>query len=165
MTVQECTAVLAEAALALRADVDEPTFRAYHRVLKDVPAKLLQAAIDAALAEPDLKFFPSAPDWKGRCEIQRRRMLALHPYEPCAKCNGIGQVRTSPVGLVPIRYGPCPCRLAYEARIERLGLFAKPIAALPPADGEVFEEPSAPIALPEHVQARLHEISRTKVMR
>jgi hypothetical protein len=166
MTYLEMVGILGPVALAMRQAVDTPTFKAYHRVLEPVPAQLLRSAADASLEEVDLRFFPSAPDWKGRCETQRRRLLALHPFEPCAKCNGIGQVRTSPVGLVPIRYGPCQCRIDYEGRIERLGLSAKPIAALPPADGEVHhEEPTAPVALPEHVQAKLHEMTRTKVMR
>jgi hypothetical protein len=166
MTLQECTAMLTEAAMALRADVDDPTFRAYHRVLADVPARLMQAAVDAALQEPTLRFLPAAPDWKGRCEVQRRRLLALHPYEPCAKCNWIGQVRISAVGMVPIRYGPCACRTAHESRMEALGLPSKPIAALPPTAGEVFTaEPTAPLTLPAAVQEKLHALATSKGMR
>lgn len=128
MTYAEMVGILGPVALAIRNAVDELTFRAYHRVLKDVPTALLRAAADAALEDASLRFFPPATDWKGRCEAQRRKLLALHPFEACSACHGVGQVRTSAVGVVPIIYGPCRCRVEYQERLERLGIPQQPIA-------------------------------------
>ena len=68
MTLQECTALLTPLALALRTPMDGPTFRAYHRALKDVPVRLLQAAIDHAEKRPRDAYqptFPTAPTLSG----------------------------------------------------------------------------------------------------
>lgn len=167
MTLDEMRAVLIPFALAIRADFDGPTQRAYLRVLKDVPAALLQSAVTVAEREADMKFLPSAPEWLGRCETERRRLMALQPYEPCTRCNGVGNVRLSAPGEFPKRYGRCQCWTSYLERMEALGVPQEPLAALPAAreEPETFASPDI-----DHVQdydtaARVRDISASKVMR
>jgi hypothetical protein len=86
MTLQECVAILAPVALACRAEVDEPTFRAYHRVLADVPAALAEAGLYLIIKSGD-GFFPPAPKVLLAAEQARQQLIQAHPYEGCAECE------------------------------------------------------------------------------
>lgn len=165
MTLQECTALLTPLALAYRAELDAPTFRAYHRVLKDVPAMLGAAALEN-LIDGGLRFMPSAPEILIASEHARRQQLAAHPYEGCIECEAQrgfrtllsddGQQKTVTV---------CPCKFRHQAKLERLGLVT-PIASLPGESGAGDETVYPTIAqLPERIQARLLQVAGQKVMR
>lgn len=169
MTQDELKAVLVPFALAMQADFDGPTQRAYARSLADIPASLLMEAVAEAEREADLRFFPRAPEWRGRCERVRRKRLALHPFEPCADCHGIGKVRTSAPGVLPHAYGPCACRVRYEQQIEQMGLSAKPLAQLPAVthdyeDGPVTVAPSMD-DLPPAVTDKIRSIAEARRIR
>jgi len=167
MTVEECTAILAPVALALRADVDAPTFRAYARALENVPAGLLEAAAGSLLQRADVKFFPTAPEWRGFCEQERRRLLALHAYDGCAECEGSKGWRA-----VQAERGPavekCPCRQRHADKLERLGLTTAPLAQLPAAtepEADYHDEPETFDALPVDVRGRLGSIASAHSLR
>lgn len=158
MTLEELRAILVPFALGVKGEFDGPTQRAYLRFLKDVPVPLLQAARDAAEADLSITFMPAAPEWRARCEVERLRLAALHPYEACTACNGVGTVRTSPVGSLRPTYGPCACRRAHLAKLERLGIPSTPFAQLPaarvePESAPVLEIEDAPPAVSDRVRA------------
>jgi hypothetical protein len=164
MTLQECTAQLATLALALRADVDDPTFRAYHRVLKDTPAQLLEVAIDD-LSRTGVRFLPAATELLAACETARRRLLALNPYDGCAECEDQRGYRTVLNAAGQKTVERCPCKGRHLEKLARMGLSA-PLASLP---GEVAREseqvyPSAD-QLPAPVRDRLVQISGQRLMR
>ena len=166
MTLDELRAVLIPCALALRADFDPPTQKSYLRALKDVPATLLQSAVDTAYREPELKFFPIAPEWRGRCERERQRIMALDPYEACSACQGVGTVRVSGPGQLPPRYGRCDCWRAYLKRMSARGVPEVPLTALPAARDEV--EDGTVLALddvPPAISDRLRTLAKGKVLR
>jgi hypothetical protein len=135
MTLKECTSILTPLALALRTDMDTPTYRAYHRALEKVPVGLLQAAVDRAMASSS-PFFPKAGELLALCEERRKEIAAAHPYERCNACGGFGKVKI-PDGSIPPRYRNCGCYETYQKRLEALGITDKPLA-LPPAR-EMFE--------------------------
>lgn len=158
MTIEELRAILVPFALGVKGEFDGLTQRAYLRFLKDVPVPLLQAAVAAAEADPSITFMPAAPEWLARCEAERMRLAALHPYEPCTACNGIGTVRTSPRGSLRPTYGPCACRRSHVARLERLGIPSTPLAQLPAARVEpdplpALEIEDAPPAISDRIRA------------
>ncbi len=143
MTLDELRAILIPFALELRQDFDVPTQRAYLRRLKDVPVPLLQGAVEAAGREAEMRFFPSAPEWLGRCERERQRLMALQPYEACSECHHVGTVRISPPGAFQIRYGRCRCWSRYLARMAPLGVTERPLMTLPAARVELEDEPES----------------------
>lgn len=130
MTLKECTAILTPLVLALRADMDAPTFRAYHRALDDVPAPLLEAAVVAAM-RLDSPFMPKPGELRALAEARRRELMAAHPYERCAACNHTGTVRIKPAnweaGMPPL-YGKCKCWFTHQKRLEALGIGTEPLA-------------------------------------
>lgn len=126
MTLQECTALLVPYALALRADIDAPTFRAYHKQLEDVSIELATHAIDR-LAKGGLRFFPTAPEIRQAAEAERRALIAAHPYTGCAQCEltpGWEQVNAE-AGQATVR--PCRCREWHRAKLAKLGV-GEPLA-------------------------------------
>ena len=164
MTLQECTAVLAPFALALRADVDDPTFRAYHRVLKDVPAALFQAAVDAVALEPDIRFLPTAPELRGRCERTRHALLQAQPYEGCCDCeHGPGWQTVTDGNMQKVQR--CPCWTRYLLKLARLGIGTSLSTARPSfrelesAQGPALDE------VPPAVTDRVREIAASKRLR
>jgi hypothetical protein len=164
VTLQECTALLAPLALAMRTDLDEPTFKAYHRVLRDVPAHLAASALDA-LTQEGLRFFPTAIEIQGAAERVRRALLAAHPYEGCVECDHQRGYRTIAVnGQKTV--GPCPCKARHRAKLERLGV-ADPIAALPGEAGTIESEQVYPTLeqLPGSLQKQIREAVGRKLLR
>jgi hypothetical protein len=130
MTLKECTAILTPLALALRAEMDTPTYRAYHRALDDVPIPLLEAAVNQAM-RVNSAFMPKPGELRAMAEVRRRELMAAHPYERCADCNYTGTVRLLPAdwerGLPP-KYGKCRCWQTYQKRLEALGISHEPLA-------------------------------------
>lgn len=164
MTLQKCTAILAPLALALRADMDAPTFKAYHRALSDVPVPLLESAVAAAL-RVDSPFMPRPGELRAMAEVRRRELLAAFPYERCAACHYIGTVRTGTVGGKPV-YGRCSCWATYQKQIEAMGISEKPLAQLPVAYVEA--EPEGEVAvddLPPAITDRVRTLAASKWMK
>jgi hypothetical protein len=128
VTLQECTALLTPLVLALGAEMDQPTFRAYHRVLEDVPTNLLQAAVDHA--SRTARFFPRAPELRALAEQARRRLSDLQPFQACAQCAS-GWVEREVDG-VP-RMVRCACWQAHQQRLSQAGVSLTPLA-LPAGD-------------------------------
>lgn len=165
MTVEECTAILTTAALAMRADIDAPTFRAYHRILKAVEAPLLEAAIDQVLGE-GARFFPSAPELLIACEKQRRAMLALRPWTPCVECEcSPGYRQVAGIEGAQPTVEKCPCKARHRAWLAEYGL-ATPLASLPTEAGAGDEAVYPTVdQLPESVRKPLLEMAGRKVLR
>lgn len=164
MTFEECTGILTPLALALRADMDVAVFKAYHRVLKDVPTRLLEMAVDALL-NAGTEFMPSAPKLKAECERFRRQWLALNPHTECAECEGQRGFRS-----VLGRSGQpvverCPCVGRYQERLEALGMKA-PLALLP-GEETISNEQHYPTVneLPSGMQSQVRAAIASKVMR
>lgn len=165
MTLQECTALLTPFALALRADVDDPTFRAYHRVLEDVPAALLEAALVTESRKPELRFLPTAPQLLGACELARRRILALHPWSACSECEDSPRFR--PVLVEGKAYvQKCPCVDRHRQRLAFMGV-GDPICALPSTASEGPAEQDYPTReqLPADMRDRLDTVVSQRRMR
>lgn len=130
MTLKECTAVLMPLALALRADMDAPTFRAYHRSLEEIPLALLEAAVVKAMQRPS-PFMPKPGELRALAEERRKELIAAHPYERCAECNHTGIVRlerADPWAGKPPKYGKCKCWERYQTRLGLLGIGTEPLA-------------------------------------
>lgn len=165
MTLDECVALLTPLALAMRADLDKPTFRAYHAILKNVPATLGQAALED-LAQSGLRFFPSAPEIQTAAEKARRRLLALHPYEGCAECEDQPGYRTVRIGDgQQLTVEKCPCKAQHHQRLADLGAL-EAIALMP---GEVDSQMSTSYPtvdqIPTPIRARLTQIAAAKLLK
>lgn len=164
MTLAECTAILAPFAVACRADFDEPTFKAYHRVLQHVPSTLLEAALEG-LMKDGVRFFPTAPELLTASEKARRQQLALDPWMPCCECEDTPRWRalTYPDG---VRMEHCPCVARHRAMQAEKGL-SEPIAALLGEVGAADSEQVYPTIdqLPAGTQTRVKAIAAGKVMR
>jgi hypothetical protein len=122
MTLEECTDLLTPLALAMRADLDEPTFIAYGRMLAHVPVELAAAGLEE-LRATGLRFFPGAPEIQLAAERARRRQLALHPWEPCCDCEETPRWRLVMVAGVKW-FDRCPCIARHQAQLASLGLLA-----------------------------------------
>ncbi len=163
MTLQECTALLTPFAVGIGAAVDTAMFNAYARVLKDVTPPLLARALELYENE-GVRFLPGAPEMKAKCEIARRQLLAVHPYEGCADCE-------QSKGFIDVKVDgkwysqPCPCKARHAAKLARLGIGA-PVAQIA---AEVSGESEAvyPMAaqLPSGIRQRLEAIAGQKVLR
>lgn len=138
MTLQECTALIAPLALALRAEIDQPTFRAYHRVLEDVPANLLRLAVDQA-AKSGNPFFPKAGELRAMAEAQRLALSASVKFMGCLKCHESGWVTVVDPGGVR-RVQRCACWKDHLDRLSALGC-STPLA-LPAASGDAWSQVS-----------------------
>lgn len=161
MTLQECTAVLAPFVLELRGDFDDPTFRAYHRRLQDVPPRLLEAAV-ATLGATGLRFVPTAPELLAACEAARRAYVAANPYVGCPDCQESQGWRLGADG----RARRCPCVAAYQDRLARAGM-DRPLSAVPVLrDDEPLQLPAPTLdGLPTDVRPAVQALARTKGMR
>ena len=140
------------------------TQRAYHRLLKDVPAPLLVAGVDAFL-ETGPRFMPTAPELQVAAEKARRALLAAHPYDGCVECEGQRGFRTVIAeGGQPV-VSPCPCKARHQQKLARLGL-DKPAAVLPNEAGAGDEAVYPTLEqLPERIQARLRAVAAQKLLR
>ena len=148
MTLDECVALLTPLALALRANLDQPTFRAYHAILKKVSAQLGQAALED-LSQSGLRFFPTAPEIQAAAEVARRRLLALHPYEGCADCEDQKGYRTIHGAEGQKAVERCPCKARHHQRLADLGVLES-VAHLP---GEAEPQTSADYPTLEQIPA------------
>jgi hypothetical protein len=86
MTFEEVRAVIIPVALAMRAEFDGPTQRAYARVLKDVPPGICEKSLELLIDE-GARFLPGAPDILQASERVRRALLATRPWVPCVDCE------------------------------------------------------------------------------
>ena len=130
MTLEECTTVLAPAAIALGARLDVPTFRAYHRALQDVPLSLLEAALETAQRTPREPYepaFPPARRLRALAEQARHALIAAHPYEGCCECEDQRGWRTvtHADGAIVER---CPGFRRHQEKLAQLGLGSMPLA-------------------------------------
>jgi len=138
MTLEECTALLTPFALAMRWDVDGPTFRAYHQALEHLQASDLDAALATARRQPRA-FPPSAPELVAlaeSCRIARRQSL---PFESCGNCSQQGWIEREIHGVM--RTVRCECWKAHQAHLARLGAGDQPLAL--PAGREDWTEGDA----------------------
>lgn len=164
MTLEEVRAVLIPVALAMRAEFDGPTQRAYQRLLKDVPAALVVAGLENLLDESP-RFFPGAPELQQWAERARRQQLAALPYDGCAECEGQRGWRTLIGADGQKTVSVCPCKARHRAMLASRGL-VDPLASLPgeaPHEGEAVYPTLE--QLPERIQARLQSIAAQKVLR
>ena len=164
MTLEECTALLAPLALAMRVDLDGPTFRAYHRLLEKVPESLAAAALEG-LTQAGLTFFPTAPAIQLAAEKYRRQQLARHPWTGCIDCEDQRGYRTIIGSSGQKTVTACPCKARHQDRLAGMGLL-EPIAVLPSeaGAGDATVYPDV-VQLPEVHQAKLRQIAAAKVMR
>lgn len=164
MTLEECTAILGPLAIAMRVPMDEITFRAYHRLLKDVKPGLLERALDD-LSREGLRFYPAATEILAACEKTRRRLLALDPYDGCPECEdqiGFRKVLNE-AGQPTVER--CPCKARWQHRLAAMGAL-EPLAALP---GETTHETEQVYPtldqLPAPVRAQVVSIATRKALK
>jgi len=164
MTLDETVDLLTPLALAMRAPLGVPTFKAYHAVLKNVPMPLAAAALDQLTAS-GLRFFPSAPEIQAASERVRRQQLALQPWTPCCECEDTPRWRAAEIDGVT-RMERCPCVGRHQAVLAERGLL-EPIAMLPGEAGVGENEQAYPDVqqIPESVRLRLQAIAGQKVLR
>lgn len=164
MTLDETVALLTPLALALRTDLDAPTFRAYHKHLADVPVGLADAAL-TDLSAGGLRFMPTAPEIKHAAERKRRQLVATHPYDGCIECEDQKGYRTVLGADGQKTVQPCPCKRRYLEQLDRGGL-RQPLAVLP-AEGWAGDEQVYPTVeqLPAPLRAQLQQAVNRKVLR
>lgn len=164
MTIEECTATLTGYALAYRAPMDAPTFRAYFKVIGKMPVVLLEAALEAWGGTGN-RFFPGAPEILATAELVRRQQLALHPYTGCAECEDqIGWRRLMGQGG-QVTVSRCPCQGRHRDKLQAMGLL-EPIAQLA-GESEPQTETYHPDArhLPSGLRQRVLEAAERKALR
>ena len=124
MTQAECTAILAALAETLRTELDVPTFRAYFRALKDLPAVLFHAAADRATTTPRREYdpvFPTPPMLRQYAEAARLEIQRAHPFAClCGNCSQDGFVPREIGGVMRMVKGSC--WRAHQERLARLGV-------------------------------------------
>lgn len=132
MTFDEFAEIFAPLALQLRAgDADEPTARAYFRVLGDVDASLVQLAANQLARTA--QWFPKSSEWLDTARSiererqgalsERLRLLHRRGVELCYACGDTGWVRDELTDAVR----RCECQSL--RRLEILG--RRPLPALP----------------------------------
>lgn len=136
MTLQECTKVLTTLAVSQRTELDGPTFRAYFRVLEDVPVSLLTTAAER-WAKSGSPFFPKAGELRQFAEDARTALIAAHPFEPCANCSSQGWTEREIDGVK--RMVRCRCWLLHRERLQALGAGSEPLA-LPAPEAQTGDE-------------------------
>lgn len=151
-------------ALGLRVQVDVPTFKAYHAMLKDVPAILALSGMEA-LAKSGLRFMPTAPEIRVAAEKARRQQLALHPWDGCVECEAQKGWRSITDGRGDTRVERCPCRKRHQESLAGRGLL-EAISSLP-GEAEKDSEQVFPTVqqLPADVRKQLENVSSQKVLR
>lgn len=165
MTLDEVRALLIPVALALRAEFDGPTQRAYQRVLNNVPANLVVVGLEQLLdAAP--RFMPNATELQAAAEKARRQMLAANPYEGCAECETQRGWRTLVTEGGQKTVTPCPCKARHQRKLTRLGLMEK-VADLPGEAGVGENETVYPTLeqLPESIRQRIEAMATQKALR
>lgn len=128
MTLSECVALLTPLALACRAEMDGPSFRAYHRVLITAPARLVDAGIER-LIQTGLRYgMPSAPQILAASEDARKAYIAAHPWVACRECAEVDPGWRAVLIDDVTRLERCPCKERYAATLARLGVTHEPLA-------------------------------------
>ena len=164
MTLQEMTIIVAPVAFAYRVDADDVTFRAYHRVLKDVPPGLLEAGI-LLLVDAGQRFFPTAVELQQGAELARRHLVAAHPYDGCSECEDQRGYRSILGAHGQKTVEPCPCKARHAARLEQLGLRAA-VARVPSEAGPGEDTVYPALAhLPAGLREKLQSIALQKTLR
>lgn len=165
MTLEECVALLTPLALALHKPIDVPTFRAYHRILKDVPVGLADQAL-TDLSKSGLVFMPTAPEIQAASERVRRRLLALNPYDGCAECEGHIGMREVRSAAGQLTVEPCPCKVRWQSRLAGMGL-REPIACLPGEAGVGENEQVYPTLdqLPANLRHQIAAVAAQKALK
>ena len=154
MTLDETRALLIPLALAVRADFDGPTQRAYHRQLEAVPTGLAQAAV------ADLE-----QTGKHAAERKRRQLVAANPYTGCADCEDQRGYRT-----VLGRGGqkvvePCPCKARWLEQLGSAGI-REPLGALPSEDGAGGDQVYPTLEqLPAPLRTQIQQAANRKALR
>lgn len=134
MTLAECTAMLTPVALALRAEFDLPTFKAYHRVLEKIPVSLAEDALQQLVNE-GAEFMPTAPKILHAAERIRRQIVALLPWHPCAECEDFpGYRKVLAEGTRQETRAKCPCKARHRDNLQAQGIL-EPYATLPSETG------------------------------
>lgn len=165
MTLEETVALLTPLALALRAPMDAPTFKAYAAQLRNVPVQLVDAAL-TDLSDGGLVFMPTAPQIKQAAEKKRRQLLSANPYDGCADCEHQIGYRTV-LGVDGQKtVERCPCRTRHLEKMERLGL-REAVSDLPGEAGVGENERIFPAfeELPARVQAQIRDVVGPKLLR
>lgn len=164
MTVEETTALLTPLALAMRVEMDGPTYRAYAALLKDVPAHLAALGLEQWLAGGP-RFFPTAPEIQSCAEKARRQQLALHPWTACCECEDQPGWRVVIVEPPVSRLARCECVARHQQGLKDRGLF-EAIAVLPgeAGAGDTAVYPTLE-QLPAPLQQRLQAIADQKVLK
>lgn len=161
MTLEECTELLTPLAIAMRVQLDVPTFRAYHGVLKDVPLGVAADAMNV-LTREGLRFFPGAPEILLASETARRRLLAAHPWDGCIECEDQRGYRTLIGASGQKTVQPCPCKARHQAMLESRGLLT-PIALLPGEAGAGDERVYPTLEqLPAPLRAQVKQLAAGK---
>ncbi len=163
MTLDETTDLLTPVALAMRVQLDVPTFIAYHAMLGSIP-------IDVAVAGLELwrqsgpRFFPSAPEIQSWSEKARRHQLAALPWRPCASCELQPGWQMVFDGDMP-RLTRCQCKVDHQAMLSARGLL-EAITVLP-NEAEAGDESVYPRfeQLPAKLQRELRPLIKQKVLR
>ena len=93
--------------------------------------KLFRERIEKLMGE-DRTFVPRAGELKALCERERQAVIAAHPFSACQQCcGGWRDVKVNGASFAE----RCSCWSAHWARLEGLGVTAKPLA-LPSASDE-----------------------------
>jgi hypothetical protein len=164
MTLEETVAVLTPLALALRVDLDVPTFKAYHKQLEKVAVQLVDGAL-TDLSESGLRFMPTAFEIKNAAEKKRRQLLAAHPYDGCADCDGHLGFRHIIGGNGQPVVEKCPCKARWQQRLAGMGAL-EPIAFLPGESVNESEQVYPTIdQLPAHLRKQIAAVVGQKVLR
>lgn len=125
----EFKALLEPLVVALGADFDVPTWTVYYRALEDVPAPLLQAAVDRAARS--CRWMPKPGELRTFAEEARQTMRAQLKFEPCPMnegCSAQGWV-TREIDGVP-RMVRCACWTRHQEQVQALGAGSE-VLALP----------------------------------
>ena len=125
MTFDEFKNVVMPLSVALGAAYDLPTWRLYYRALETVPMPLLMAAVQKA-AETRTKM-PTAAQIRELAEVERKGILAAHPYDGCIDCeHQKGWVPVTVDGVQRVKR--CACAHRYAEMLGRLGVGLQPLA-------------------------------------
>lgn len=122
--------IVAPLLLAYRQSFDAGQWGAYQRALDDVPAVLLEQAVERALKGGGA-FLPKPAELRQFAEDARKALLVAHPFEPCEMCSVQGWTETVIDGVR--RMTRCSCWHAHQQTIARLGVGYAPLA-LPAPD-------------------------------
>ena len=120
----EFVALLEPLRLMLRQEIDQPTWTVYYRALADVPAPLLQAAVDRA--GKSCTFLPRPSELRQFADEARTALLAANAFASCGVCSDQGWTETEIDGVK--RQVRCRCWTAHQQKIQALGVGSQPVA-------------------------------------